>query len=101
MNLKNTELLMKAMEQNKDFDSYGVLVSINGNKKFIHSDNVNYETYFDIASIGKALVTAQLILKSLSEKSCRSKTRLMTFSRMYPTIRRTSQSHSFLRTLRE
>lgn len=51
MNLKNTELLMKAMEQNKDFDSYGVLVSINGNKKFIHSDNVNYETYFDIASI--------------------------------------------------
>ncbi len=84
MNLKNTELLMKAMEQNKDFDSYGVLVSINGNKKFIHSDNVNYETYFDIASIGKALVTTQLILKALSEKKLSLENTLNDFFKNVP-----------------
>ena len=68
MNLEKTELLLNRKLQEKNFDSYGVLVSVGNEKKFLHSVNVNADTYFDIASMGKVLVTSTLILKSIDEK---------------------------------
>ena len=68
MILKNTDSLLKAKLKNNDFDSYGVLVSVNGDECFLHSENVNTDTYFDIASMGKVLVTSTLILKAIDEK---------------------------------
>ena len=65
MLLKNTDILMKKKLADNDFDSYGILVSANGEDAFIHSDNVDLDTYFDIASMGKVLITAQLILKAV------------------------------------
>ena len=65
MLLKNTDILMKKKLADNDFDSYGILVSANGEEAFIHSDNVDLDTYFDIASMGKVLITAQLILKAV------------------------------------
>ena len=68
MILKNTDRLLKAKSENNDFDSYGVLVDVNGDECFLHSENVNTDTYFDIASMGKVLVTSTLILKAVDEK---------------------------------
>lgn len=46
-----------------------MLVSVGGEKEFLHSENVNADTYFDIASMGKVLVTSTLILKAIDEKN--------------------------------
>lgn len=68
MNLNTTQKLLNEKFDNKDFDSYGILVYSKGEKAFLHSPNVNYDTYFDIASMGKVLVTSTLILKAVDEK---------------------------------
>ena len=68
MNLEKTKLLLNEKLNEKDFDSYGVLVYVDGEKEFLHSENVNADTYFDIASMGKVLVTSTLILKAIDEK---------------------------------
>lgn len=68
MNLEKTKLLLDKRLNEDAFDSYGVLVSIDGEKEFLHSENVNCDTYFDIASMGKVLVTSTLILKAIDEK---------------------------------
>lgn len=67
MNLENTEKLLLKKAKDKDFDSYAVIVYAKGNEKCLHSPNVNMDTYFDIASMGKVLITSTLILKALSE----------------------------------
>lgn len=67
MKLKNTEILMKEKSRNNEFDSYAVYVKIGKNEDTIYSDNVNEDTYFDIASCGKVLVTSPLILQSLAK----------------------------------
>lgn len=40
MNLNHTEKVMDKMLKEKDFDSYAVLVSKNGQEKVLMSDNV-------------------------------------------------------------
>ncbi len=67
MKLEKTEKLLQKMMSDKDFDSYAVTVFKDKEKCFLHSDNVNRDTYFDIASMGKVLVTSTLILKAVSE----------------------------------
>ena len=67
MNLENTEKILLKKAKDKDFDSYAVIVYAKGNEKHLHSPNVNMDTYFDIASMGKVLVTSTLILKALNE----------------------------------
>lgn len=67
MELKNTANLLMQKMKNNDMDSYAVFVSKGGNEAFLHSGNVNEDTYFDIASMGKILVTTPLILKAVSE----------------------------------
>ena len=67
MNFKNTEKLLNQKFADNDFDSYCVFVYAKGYERFIHSPNVNADTYFDIASMGKVLVTSPLILKAIGE----------------------------------
>lgn len=55
MNLNSTEKLIDKMIKEKDFDSYAVLVSKDGQERPLMSDNVNKDTYFDIASMGKVI----------------------------------------------
>ncbi len=67
MELKITERLMEDKLKNKEFDSYAVYVKIGENEHTFYSDNVNEDTYFDIASCGKILVTSPLILQAISK----------------------------------
>ena len=46
MNLNSTEKLIDKMIKEKDFDSYAVLVSKDGQERSLMSDNVNKDTYF-------------------------------------------------------
>ena len=67
MHLVNTDSLLQRKLNSRDFDSYGVFVCAGGKTEFLHSQNVNSDTYFDIASIGKVLVTSTLILRSIDK----------------------------------
>lgn len=67
MKLKFTKQLMEEKFKNGDFDSYAVAVGVNGADELITSGNVNKDTYFDIASMGKVLVTSTLILHAIGE----------------------------------
>lgn len=68
MELKYTENLLKQKCENNAFDSYAIFVNKDGEEVFFHSDNVNEDTYFDIASMGKVLVTSTIALKTISDK---------------------------------
>lgn len=67
------------MLENKVFGSYGIYVSLNGENVFLHSDDVSEDTYFDIASMGKVLVTSTLILNAVSENRLSLKSTLSDF----------------------
>lgn len=67
MKLKFTEQLMHNKLKEQEFDSYAVLVGISGDEKLITSENVNKDTYFDVASMGKVLVTSTLILHAVDD----------------------------------
>lgn len=67
MELKNTKKLMEKLKENKALDSYAVMFCKNGEKTLITSDNVDENTYFDVASMGKVLVTATLALKAIDK----------------------------------
>lgn len=68
MELRNTEDWLKQALADAKFDSYAIFVHKNGDEAFLHSENVNEDTYFDIASLGKILITTPLILKAVTEK---------------------------------
>lgn len=67
MQLTNTKKLMELKYADLCFDSYAVLVYKDGEKKSLFSDNVNEYTYFDVASMGKVLITSTLILQSIDQ----------------------------------
>ena len=67
MHLENTNNLLHRKFNNLDFDSYGVFVSVGNESEFLHSKNVNSDTYFDIASMGKVLVTSTLVLMTVDK----------------------------------
>lgn len=67
MLLSNVENLMKRKLKNADFDSYAVYVKLGDDERTITSKNVNEDTYFDVASCGKVLVTSPLILQSIGK----------------------------------
>lgn len=68
MELRNTKKLMDAKLKNREFDSYAVYVKVGKNEHTFYSENVNEDTYFDIASCGKILVTSPLILQAIDKK---------------------------------
>ncbi len=67
MELLKTQSFMKELKANKLVDSYAVYVYNKGERSCILSENTDMDTYFDIASMGKILITATLILKKLGE----------------------------------
>ena len=67
MQLKNLQALMEQKLQNDEFDSYAVYVKVGENEYTLCSENVNEDTYFDIASCGKVFVTTPLILQSVDK----------------------------------
>ena len=68
LQLKNTERLMQNKAANEDFDSYAVYVRCGDFEHTFFSENVNEDTYFDLASCGKILVTTPLILQAIGEE---------------------------------
>lgn len=71
MKLTKTDKLLKHKLEIQEFDSYAIQVYKSGKECFLHSDNVDLDTYFDVASMGKILVTTTLILK-LADKNALS-----------------------------
>ena len=67
MILENTAGLMRAGLASARFGSYAVLVCMGDTTAFVTSPDVGPDTYFDIASMGKALITAPLILRAVGE----------------------------------
>lgn len=67
MKFLNTEKLLRQKLENKDFDTYAVLIHYGDEEKTFFSDNANEYTYFDVASMGKVLVTSTLILQAISK----------------------------------
>ncbi len=67
MKLENANKVLKEKRENKYMETYAVLVSVNGKEGLITSTDADKDTYFDIASVGKAVVTTQLVLRAMSE----------------------------------
>lgn len=88
MNLAKTAETLKQKVIDKEFDSYAVVVYKNGEECFLHSDNVDKDTYFDIASMGKILVTTTLILKAIDEKKLKFESTLDEFFADVPADRK-------------
>lgn len=68
MQLTKTKEFMEKLKEEGTFDSYALLFRRGKEKEFLFSENANCDTYFDIASMGKILITATLILKAIGEK---------------------------------
>lgn len=71
LRLNHTERLMQTKAQNADFDSYAVYVKCGKYENTIYADNTDENTYFDIASCGKILVTTPLVLQAVAEARLR------------------------------
>lgn len=67
MELNKTKAFMEELKKDDSLDSYAVFFKHGKDKCFISSDNVNCDTYFDVASMGKILITATLILRAIGE----------------------------------
>ena len=67
LNLAHTEALMRKKAANEEFDSYAVYVKYGDREHTFFSENVNEQTYFDIASCGKILITTPLTLQAVAE----------------------------------
>ena len=67
MILEKTEKLMRDGLATGRFSSYALLVSKGDTTACITSPNVDTDTYFDIASMGKVLVTAPMIFRAIED----------------------------------
>ena len=74
--LQNTKRLMRQKAADREFDSYAVYVKTGADESTFCSDNVNEDTYFDIASLGKVLVTTPLALQTIGRGLLRLDSRL-------------------------
>jgi len=67
MRLEHTENKLEDLRQSNVFGDYAIYVNYRGEERFISSDGVNDLTYFDVASMGKVLITSTLILRAIGE----------------------------------
>lgn len=67
MKLSHTQTLVQKKIDERYMDACAIVVSLRGEKAAVFSKNVNVDTLFDIASMGKVLVTTPLILKAVGE----------------------------------
>lgn len=88
MNLTKTRETLKQKLIDKEFDSYAVWVYKSGDERFLNSDNVDADTLFDVASMGKVLVTSTLILKAIDEKKLKLESVLDDFFENVPNDRK-------------
>ncbi|MBQ8894996.1 MAG: beta-lactamase family protein [Clostridia bacterium] len=65
--LISTEKLLKDDLKNGIFESYALVVGYKDNEWTFTSDDVNLDTYFDAASVGKVFPTSTLALKAISQ----------------------------------
>lgn len=66
MNLNNTKMMLNQMLEEKVFDTYALLVHYGNEETMLFSENADEYTYFDLASMGKVLITSTLILQAIS-----------------------------------
>lgn len=66
LKLPKTRQLFQQKAEHGEFDSYALYVKAGAQECTFFSDNVDQDTYFDIASCGKILVTTPLILKAIA-----------------------------------
>lgn len=66
LKLPKTRQLFQQKAEHGEFDSYALYVKAGAQECTFFSDNVDQDTYFDIASCGKILVTTPLILKTIA-----------------------------------
>jgi len=64
MNFFNTERLLRKKLENKDLDTYAILIHCGDEEVFL-SVNADEYTCFDAASMGKVLITSTLILQAI------------------------------------
>ena len=67
MKLDNTKQFLENAKSEKVFGDYVLVVRRGAERAALFSDGCGMETLFDIASMGKVLVTAPLILKAVGE----------------------------------
>ncbi|MDD6876844.1 MAG: serine hydrolase [Clostridiaceae bacterium] len=65
--MKNAEAVLAQKRASGEMESYAFLVSIDGKECLLTSPDADRDTYFDVASAGKILVTTQLVLKAIDE----------------------------------
>jgi CubicO group peptidase (beta-lactamase class C family) len=63
--LTETEKILNKMLTDKTFTSYALLVGFGADEWEFMSDDVNLDTYFDLASVGKVFPTSTLALKAI------------------------------------
>lgn len=68
MKLTKTAEMVRNKVAAEELDSCAILVYKNGDEVAVLTDNVNMDTYFDVASMGKILVTSTLILKAVDKQ---------------------------------
>ncbi len=67
MELTKTKALMASLADEKKFDTYSVIVGLGDDECAFHSPNADMDTYYDVASMGKVLITATMILRAVGE----------------------------------
>ena len=65
MELKQTRKYLEKLRADLDLDTYAVFVRCGAHRATLLSENADEFTYFDVASMGKVLVTSTLILQSI------------------------------------
>ena len=65
MELKQTHKYLEKLRADLDLDTYAVFVRCGAHKATLLSENADEFTYFDVASMGKVLVTSTLTLQSI------------------------------------
>ncbi len=67
MELTKTKALMEALAREKKFDTYSVIVGLGEDECSFHSPHADMDTYYDVASMGKVLITTTMILRAVGE----------------------------------
>lgn len=65
--LVNTEKIINDYLKKESFTSYALIVGYKGDEWTLTSDDVNLDTYFDAASVGKVFPTSTLAVKAIGE----------------------------------
>lgn len=79
MKLTETKKALSTLLENQTFGDYAVLVNYDGEEIFLSSEKVDRYSYFDVASMGKVLITTTLILRAVGENKISLQSRLPEF----------------------